>query len=171
MTTDYLLSVKDLSIHLLSEGRLLPILSNIYFDIQKGETFSLVGESGCGKSITSLALTKLLPSNIASYPSGSVIFENQNLLQISESSLRSIRGNDISYVFQEPFSSLNPLHKIGDQLIEGFLLHGLGSKEEAEKKQSISWREWASQMLLCESNNIQTNFQVECSSVFVSPWH
>lgn len=134
MITDYLLSVKDLSIHLLSEGRLLPILSNIYFDIQKGETFSLVGESGCGKSITSLALTKLLPSNIASYPSGSVIFENQNLLQISESSLRSIRGNDISYVFQEPFSSLNPLHKIGDQLIEGFLLHGLGSKEEAEKK-------------------------------------
>lgn len=128
------IEVKDLSVHIKTDDGTLPIVSGISFHLKKGETLALVGESGCGKSITCLALTKLLPSNNTIYPTGSILFEGNNLLESSSEKLRSVRGREIAYVFQEPFSSLNPLHKIGNQLIESFLLHGLGSKEEAEKK-------------------------------------
>lgn len=130
----YLISVKDLSVQLFTEEGKLSIIENISFSIGRSEIFALVGESGCGKSITALSLTQLLPSNQASYPSGSIIFEEEDLTQCSIEKLRSIRGKDITYIFQEPFSSLNPLQKIGDQLIEGFLLHKLGDKEAALAK-------------------------------------
>ncbi|PJZ84816.1 ABC transporter ATP-binding protein [Leptospira harrisiae] len=128
------IEVKDLSIQIKTDDGILPIVDNVSFHLAKGETMALVGESGCGKSITSLALTKLLPSNTTMYPTGSILFEGNDLLKSDPNHLRSVRGREISYVFQEPFSALNPLHKIGNQLIEGFLLHGLGSKEEAERK-------------------------------------
>jgi peptide/nickel transport system ATP-binding protein len=128
------IEVKDLSIHIKTDDGVLPIVSGISFHLEKGETLALVGESGCGKSITSLALTKLLPSNTTLYPTGSITFEGSDLMKASSEHLRSVRGKEIAYVFQEPFTSLNPLHKIGIQLIESFLLHGLGSKEEAETK-------------------------------------
>ncbi|TGK96424.1 ABC transporter ATP-binding protein [Leptospira brenneri] len=128
------IEVKDLSIQIKTDDGVLPIVDSVSFHLMKGETLALVGESGCGKSITSLALTKLLPSNTTLYPTGSILFNDQNLLNVSSEHLRSVRGREISYVFQEPFSALNPLHKIGSQLIEGFLLHGLGSEEEAENK-------------------------------------
>lgn len=128
------IDVKDLSIQIKTDDGILPIVSEISFHLDKGETLALVGESGCGKSITSLALTKLLPSNTTIYPTGSVLFDGFDLMKSSSEHLRSVRGKEISYVFQEPFSSLNPLHKIGKQLVESFLLHGLGSIEEAENK-------------------------------------
>ncbi|MCW7461343.1 ABC transporter ATP-binding protein [Leptospira limi] len=128
------IEVMDLSVQIKTDDGTLPIVSGISFHLKKGETLALVGESGCGKSITCLALTKLLPSNTTIYPMGSILFEGNNLLESSSEKLRSVRGREIAYVFQEPFSSLNPLHKIGDQLIESFLLHGLGSREDAEKK-------------------------------------
>lgn len=128
------IDVKDLSIQIKTDEGILPIVSEISFHLDKGETLALVGESGCGKSITCLALTKLLPSNTTIYPTGSVLFDGFDLMKSSSEHLRSVRGKEISYVFQEPFSSLNPLHKIGKQLVESFLLHGLGSIEEAENK-------------------------------------
>ncbi|MBM9588972.1 ABC transporter ATP-binding protein [Leptospira sp. 201903075] len=128
------IEVKDLSIQIKTDDGILPIVDSLNFHLVKGETLALVGESGCGKSITSLALTRLLPSNTTLYPTGSILFEDHDLLKATPDHLRSVRGKEISYVFQEPFSALNPLHKIGAQLIEGFLLHGLGSKEEAEEK-------------------------------------
>ncbi|TGK50656.1 ABC transporter ATP-binding protein [Leptospira kanakyensis] len=128
------IEVKDLSIQIKTDEGILPIVDNVSFHLVKGETLALVGESGCGKSITSLALTQILPSNTTLYPTGSILFEGEDLLKTSSDHLRSVRGREIAYVFQEPFSALNPLHKIGAQLIEGFLLHGLGSKDEAEKK-------------------------------------
>ncbi|EMY71463.1 ABC transporter ATP-binding protein [Leptospira vanthielii] len=128
------IEVKDLSIQIKTDDGILPIVDNVDFYLSKGETLALVGESGCGKSITSLALTKLLPSNTTLYPTGSILFEDKNLLEMPTEHLMTVRGRKISYVFQEPFSALNPLHKIGDQLIEGFLLHGLGSKKQAEEK-------------------------------------
>ncbi|TGL24385.1 ABC transporter ATP-binding protein [Leptospira yanagawae] len=128
------ISVNNLSIEIKTDDGVLPIVSGISFDIDKGETLALVGESGCGKSISSLALTKLLPTNTTMYPTGSILLNGTNLLEADASYLRSIRGKEITYVFQEPFTALNPLQKIGNQLVEGFLLHGLGSKEEAEKK-------------------------------------
>ncbi|TGK82192.1 ABC transporter ATP-binding protein [Leptospira noumeaensis] len=128
------IEVQDLSIQIKTDDGILSIVDKVSFYLSKGETLALVGESGCGKSITSLALTQILPSNTTLYPTGSILFEGDDLLKTSSDHLRSVRGRKISYVFQEPFSALNPLHKIGVQLTEGFLLHGLGSKEEAEKK-------------------------------------
>lgn len=128
------IQVKDLSIQIKTDEGILPIVDHVNFYLAKGETLALVGESGCGKSITSLALTQLLPSNTTLYPTGSIFFEDNDLLRSSPDHLMSVRGRGISYVFQEPFSALNPLHKIGAQLTEGFLLHGLGSKQEAEEK-------------------------------------
>jgi oligopeptide/dipeptide ABC transporter ATP-binding protein len=129
-----LLSVNNLSVLIDTEEGVLSIIEDISFEIQSSEIFALVGESGCGKSITSLAITRLLPSNQASYPKGAVRFQKLNLLDCDEPELRSIRGKEIAYIFQEPFSALNPLQKIGDQLIEGFLFHKLGNKEEAIAK-------------------------------------
>ncbi len=132
--TNKLLEVSDLTVQLNTEEGQLGIIENISFSMLESEIFALVGESGCGKSITSLALTRLLPSNQAVYPSGKINFGNLDLLQCSEVDLRNIRGNEIAYIFQEPFAALNPLQTIGDQIIEGFLLHKLGDKEEALAK-------------------------------------
>lgn len=128
------ITVNNLSIEIKTDDGILPIVSGISFDLEKGETLALVGESGCGKSITSLALTKLLPANTTLYPTGSITFQGTDLLKANSDHLRSVRGREITYVFQEPFSALNPLHKIGNQLVESFLHHGLGSREEAENK-------------------------------------
>lgn len=132
--TNKLLEVSDLTVQLNTEEGQLGIIENISFSMLESEIFALVGESGCGKSITSLALTRLLPSNQAVYPSGKINFGDLDLLQCSEVDLRNIRGNEIAYIFQEPFAALNPLQTIGDQIIEGFLLHKLGDKEEALAK-------------------------------------
>ncbi|TGN20841.1 ABC transporter ATP-binding protein [Leptospira idonii] len=129
-----LLAVSDLSVQLKTEAGLLTIIENISFEIGEREVFAIVGESGCGKSISSLALTRLLPANQVRYPSGSVLFRDQDLIRINEEDLRKIRGREIAYIFQEPFSSLNPLQRVGKQMIEGFLLHGLGTEKEGIEK-------------------------------------
>jgi len=134
---DPLLQIENLRVQLQTEEGNLSIIENISFGIKKSEIFALVGESGCGKSITAVSLTRLLPSNQASYPSGSVLFDGKNLLTCSIEELRKIRGKEIAYIFQEPFSALNPLQKIGDQLIEGYLLHKLGNRESALAKAEI----------------------------------
>ncbi len=131
-----ILGIENLNLDLnLGEVR-IPILHNISFTVQKGEFVSLVGESGCGKSMCALAITRLLPSNLVTYKSGKIDFLGKDLLSISKEEIQKIRGNDIAYIFQEPFSSLNPLHKISDQLIEGFLIHGKGTRKEAIEKAS-----------------------------------
>lgn len=130
------LDVRNFSLDLATPGGNLPVLQDIHFHIRKGEFLSLVGESGCGKSVCSLALTRLLPKQLAVYRSGEVDFQGRNLLNLPADELRKIRGNDISYIFQEPFSSLNPLHRIEDQLVEGYLAHGLGGRTEALEKAS-----------------------------------
>ncbi|GBF51045.1 ABC transporter ATP-binding protein [Leptospira ryugenii] len=129
-----LLDVRDLSVSLHTEHGTVGIIEGISFAIQKGEIFALVGESGCGKSISSLSLTRLLPANTAEYPKGEVLFLGKDLLKLPEGELRKIRGKEIAYIFQEPFSALNPLHKIGAQLTEGFLYHGLGNERQALDK-------------------------------------
>lgn len=129
-----LLDVKDFSLDLVTENGSLPVIQDISFQIKEGEFLALVGESGCGKSVCSLALTKLLPSNLAKYKSGSILFQEEDIIKMDNMSIQKLRGNQISYVFQEPFSSLNPLKKIKDQIIEAFLVHGMGSKQEALDK-------------------------------------
>jgi microcin C transport system ATP-binding protein len=123
MTTEPLLTVKDLSIAFSAGSRTTLAVDRISFSIKKGETLALVGESGSGKSATALSIMKLLPYPAASHPSGQVMFKGQDLLSLSERDIRKIRGADITIIFQEPMTSLNPLHTIEQQLAEILLLH------------------------------------------------
>jgi microcin C transport system ATP-binding protein len=123
MTNAPLLTVKDLSIAFRQGDRQVLAVDRVSFDIKKGETLALVGESGSGKSVTALSIMKLLPYPAASHPSGTVTFKGQDLLSLSEKDIRHIRGNDITIIFQEPMTSLNPLHTIERQIGEILLLH------------------------------------------------
>jgi microcin C transport system ATP-binding protein len=118
-----LLTVTDLSVAFRQGDRELLAVDRISFDIKKGETVALVGESGSGKSVTALSVMKLLPYPAASHPSGRIVFKGQELLQLPEDKIREVRGNDIAIIFQEPMSSLNPLHTIERQIGEVLLLH------------------------------------------------
>jgi len=121
-----LLSVRDLSVafsHGTDGGPQTLAVDRVSFEIGKGETVALVGESGSGKSVTALSILKLLPYPAARHPSGSVTFKDRELLQLSESEMRRVRGDDITIVFQEPMTSLNPLHTIEKQIGEILLLH------------------------------------------------
>jgi microcin C transport system ATP-binding protein len=119
-----LLDIRDLSVAFRHQGGSSLAVDRISFDIKPGECVALVGESGSGKSVSALSVLKLLPYPAASHPSGSIRFRGRELLSLSENDIRSIRGNDISIIFQEPMTSLNPLHTIEDQIIEIMQLHG-----------------------------------------------
>jgi microcin C transport system ATP-binding protein len=121
--TDALLSVRDLSVAFRSGGRETLAVDRISFDIAKGETLALVGESGSGKSVTALSILRLLPYPAARHPSGAINFKGTDLLKFDERQMRHVRGDDISIVFQEPMTSLNPLHTIEKQIGEILLLH------------------------------------------------
>ena len=119
-----LLSVKDLSIAFHQGGKTTLAVEGVSFSLDRGRTLALVGESGSGKSITALSVVRLLGSTSATYPSGQVLFEGEDLLHADEAKLRTVRGNKITMVFQEPMTSLNPLHTIAQQIGEILELHG-----------------------------------------------
>ncbi len=119
-----LLSVRNLSIAFRQGERQMLCVDRISFDLRKGETVALVGESGSGKSVTALSVMKLLPYPAASHPSGTIHFNGRELLALPEHEIREVRGNDITIIFQEPMTSLNPLHTIEKQIGEILLLHG-----------------------------------------------
>jgi len=121
--TDPILSVRDLSIAFGHGSREVLAVDRVSFDIRKGETLALVGESGSGKSITALSVMKLLPYPAAHHPSGSIKFQGRELLAMKEEQIRDVRGNDIAIIFQEPMTSLNPLHTIEKQIREILVLH------------------------------------------------
>jgi microcin C transport system ATP-binding protein len=118
-----LLSIRDLSVAFGQGARQVLAVDRVSFDIAKGETVALVGESGSGKSVTALSVMKLLPYPAAHHPSGSVTFKGRELLAMDERDIRKVRGNDITIIFQEPMTSLNPLHTIEKQIAEILLLH------------------------------------------------
>ncbi len=128
------LEVRDLTIEFLIEERYYRAVQGVSFDIGEGETLGLVGESGCGKSVTSLAVMRLLPTHTK--VSGQVKFRGQDLLKVGEPQMRQIRGNEISMIFQEPMTSLNPVHRIGTQISESLILHRNVSAAKA-RAQSI----------------------------------
>ncbi|MCU1717447.1 ABC transporter ATP-binding protein [Pseudomonas sp. 5P_3.1_Bac2] len=124
-----LLEVRDLAVQFVSGERQQTVVHDINFTIQRGETLALVGESGSGKSVTAHSILRLLPYPMARHPSGGIHYAGQDLLNISETKLRGIRGNRIAMVFQEPMTSLNPLHSIEKQINEVLTLHkGLRGK-------------------------------------------
>ena len=119
-----LISVRDLSVAFTQGGPTNTAVDRISFDIQPGETLALVGESGSGKSVSANSILKLLPYPAASHPGGEVLFEGRDLMSASDAELRAVRGNDIAMIFQEPMTSLNPLHTIERQVAEVIKLHG-----------------------------------------------
>src|SRR5690606_34968606 len=118
-----LLSVKDLSIAFTQANRTTLAVDRISFDVKPRATVALVGESGSGKSVTALSVMKLLPYPAAAHPSGTIHFKGEELLAMPERGIRRIRGKDITIIFQEPMTSLNPLHTIERQLREILELH------------------------------------------------
>lgn len=133
--SETLLEIRQLQTHLFSGGQLIKAVDDVSFRIPKGETFCLVGESGSGKSITALSVIRLLPQGIATNPGGEILFNGQNLLQLAEADLRTIRGAQIAMIFQEPMTSLNPVFTIGEQIVEALQLHNpdMTDEEAAEK--------------------------------------
>ncbi len=123
MSADPLLSVRDLSVAFRHGTRETLAVDRVSFEIGKGETVALVGESGSGKSVTALSILKLLPYPTAHHPSGSILFKDRDLLPLSERDMQRVRGDDITIIFQEPLSSLNPVHTIEKQIGEVLLLH------------------------------------------------
>jgi microcin C transport system ATP-binding protein len=118
-----LLDVRDLSVAFHHGGKTSVAVDHVSFEIKRGECVALVGESGSGKSVSAMSILRLLPFPTASHPSGRIRFKGQDLLGMSEREIRGIRGNDISIIFQEPMTSLNPLHTIGAQISEILQLH------------------------------------------------
>ena len=129
-----LLSVRDLSVAFRQGGRQMLAVDRISFELKKGETVALVGESGSGKSVTALSVLKLLPYPAAHHPSGKVLFKGKDLLALSEGEMRAVRGDDITMVFQEPMTSLNPLHTIERQVGEILKLHRRVSDRKARAR-------------------------------------
>src|SRR5215213_439423 len=126
-----LLSVRDLSVAFRQGGRDTLAVDRISFDVAPRETVALVGESGSGKSVSALSVLKLLPYPSAHHPSGAILFKGKDLIAASETEMRAVRGDDITMVFQEPMTSLNPLHTIEQQVGEILRLHRQLSEREA----------------------------------------
>ncbi len=127
--SDNLIEVRDLAVEFVTGELKQRVVENVSFSIKRGETMALVGESGSGKSVTAHSILRLLPYPLALHPSGSIHYAGQDLLKLDENKLRNIRGNRIAMVFQEPMTSLNPLHSIGKQINEVLALHkGLTGK-------------------------------------------
>ena len=133
------LEVKDLHVAVHACEGLLEAVSGVSFSLHKGECFALVGESGCGKSLTALSLMRLLPES-AQITAGSVTIDGENLLELPEKEMQSRRGARIAMIFQEPATSLNPVLTIGDQIVEAVLLHQKISKNDARSK-ALEWLE------------------------------
>jgi len=129
-----LLKVENLSIEFATPRGSLHAVDNISFELEEGETLGIVGESGCGKTVTALSLMQLIPKPPVKYRSGKIIFEGKDLLTLGKSELRQIRGSKISMIFQEPMTSLNPVFTVGDQIEEAILLHQNVSKKEARNR-------------------------------------
>ena len=131
---EQLLAIEDLSVEFVSGDNVQRAVNNISFTVNKGETLALVGESGSGKSVTAHSILRLLPYPLARHPSGQIIYQGKDLLSAAPEYLRSIRGDRIAMIFQEPMSSLNPLHSIEKQINEILILHkGMNAKQASAR--------------------------------------
>jgi peptide/nickel transport system ATP-binding protein len=125
-----IIEVKGLKTSFVTDDGEIPVVNNIDFHIKPGEVLGIVGESGCGKSVTSLSIMGLVPSP-AGKVDGAILFKGENLAEASEARMRKIRGNEIAMIFQEPMTSLNPVFTIGEQLIESLRIHRKWNKKKA----------------------------------------
>ncbi|MEN0108954.1 MAG: ATP-binding cassette domain-containing protein, partial [Pseudomonas sp.] len=129
-----LIEVRDLAVEFVAGSSSQCVVHGLDFDIRRGETLALVGESGSGKSVTAHSILRLLPYPLARHPAGSIRYAGHDLLQVDEKKMRHIRGNRIAMIFQEPMTSLNPLHTIEKQINEVLALHkGLSGKAATKR--------------------------------------
>ncbi|WP_425374592.1 ABC transporter ATP-binding protein [Mesorhizobium waimense] len=131
---DVLLDVRDLETHFYGEESVTRALGGISFQVKKGETVGVVGESGCGKSVTALSILRLLPKLNAKTVGGEVRFQGRDLLQLSDREMRQIRGDQIAMIFQDPMTSLNPVYTVGRQIAEAVQIHTNASRSDAMAK-------------------------------------
>lgn len=129
---EIILEVKDLQTSFFTDDGVIPSVDYVDFHVKEGEILGIVGESGCGKSVTSLSIMGLVPSPPGKITNGQILFKGKDLTKLSEKEMRKIRGNDVAMIFQEPMTSLNPLFTIGNQLMEAITLH----KKDWSKKQA-----------------------------------
>ncbi|HHY52943.1 MAG TPA: ABC transporter ATP-binding protein, partial [Clostridiales bacterium] len=129
-----LLSVRDLTIHYITDDGVVKAVNGVSFDIDKGETLGLVGETGAGKTTTALGLMSLVPDPPGKVVGGEILFNGKNMLKASKHELRAFRGKEMSMIFQDPMTALNPILTVGEQIAEVIQLHDKLSKAEAYKK-------------------------------------
>jgi peptide/nickel transport system ATP-binding protein/oligopeptide transport system ATP-binding protein len=134
MATPPVLEVRDLKTHFFTDDGVVKAVDGVSFEVGEGETLGIVGESGCGKSVTSLSILRLIASPPGKIVGGAIVFMGQNLLELSDPAMRKIRGNEISMIFQEPMTSLNPVYTCGDQIMEAVILHQKVGKKEARAR-------------------------------------
>ena len=133
MSSSPLLAIENLSTFFHTEDNIVKSVRNVDLTIHKGETLALVGESGCGKSVTALSVMRLLSTPPAKFESGRILFKGQDILQTPDAEMQKIRGNQISMIFQEPMTSLNPIFTVGDQIMEAIRLHQDKSESQARE--------------------------------------
>ncbi|MBZ9688662.1 ABC transporter ATP-binding protein [Clostridium estertheticum] len=129
-----LIEIKNLKTYFYTEDGIVKAVDDVSFNIKKGEIIGVVGESGCGKSVTAMSIMRLIPSPPGKIVEGEILFEDKNILELRDHEMRKIRGNDIAVIFQEPMTSLNPIFTIGYQIEEVIMLHQKSNKVEAKKK-------------------------------------
>jgi oligopeptide/dipeptide ABC transporter ATP-binding protein len=129
-----LLEVKNLKTYFYTDDGVAKAVDDVSFDLDKGETLGLVGESGCGKSVSALSIMRLIPNPPGKIVGGEILFKGENLVKKTEKEMQDIRGNDVAMIFQEPMTSLNPVFTCGYQIDEAVILHQNVSKEEAKKR-------------------------------------
>jgi len=134
-----LLSIQDLKVSFFTDEGQVKAVDGVTYDVAAGKTLAVVGESGCGKSVTALAILRLIPDPPGKITRGRIDFKGKNLLDLNEKQMRSIRGNEIAMIFQEPMTSLNPVYTIGDQIVEAIELH--------QDKKGKAARDHAAEML------------------------
>ncbi len=126
-----LLSVRNIKTHFFNEDGVTRAVDGVSFDVMQGETLGIVGESGCGKSVTALSILRLLPARLGRTIEGSINFDGTDLLSLDEDQMRGIRGNSVAMIFQEPMTSLNPVLTVGHQIAESVRIHQGRTKDEA----------------------------------------
>lgn len=133
-STEKILEVKNLQTSFFTERGEIKAVDDVSFDLYRGKTVGIVGESGCGKSVTSLSIMRLIPNPPGRIVGGQILYQGRDLLKLSMEEMRKIRGNEISMIFQEPMTSLNPVFTVGNQLVEAIQLHQKLSKADAITK-------------------------------------
>ncbi len=129
-----LLEVKNLKTYFYTDDGVAKAVDDVSYDLDRGETLGLVGESGCGKSVSALSIMRLIPNPPGKIVGGEILFKGQDLTKFDDKQMQEIRGNDVAMIFQEPMTSLNPVFTCGDQIDEAVMLHQKVTKEEAKKR-------------------------------------